>query len=113
MPYIKVDTTEKLTDDLKKQLCAEIAEMITVLPGKKIERTMVQIEDQQFMIFAGSYDKILRVRVDLYKESPLEAKQLFTEKISQLLSEKTVVPAERIYVTYAEFENWGSSGKLR
>lgn len=113
MPYIRIDVTEKVDDQLKGILCMNIADMITVLPGKKISRTMVEIQDGCFILYDGSLQKAAKVRVELYKESPFEAKAELTKQISALLQEKLAIPMERIYVTFPEYESWGSGGTLK
>ncbi len=111
MPYVELNTNVKVEN--KEELCRKITEKITVMATKKPERTMVRIADEQFMYFDLNTDGCIRVKIDLFRESALEDKQAYTVEISRIIAEELNIPTERIYLSFAEYPNWGNKGILR
>lgn len=112
MPFIRITTNRKLTLHQEIQIKEELGKLITILPDKKEENLMIHMEDNQIMYFRGDDEKCMMVSISLYKESPLESKQLFASKLIEMLEKLTSVPASQQYVSFMEYQNWGKQGEL-
>jgi hypothetical protein len=53
------------------------------------------------------------VQVHLYKESPKEAKALFSSEVLKALSDYTSIPIDRIFMNFAEHSEWATRGSLK
>lgn len=113
MPYIRIDCSEKVCIETKKEICRNITEMIPVLPNKLPSHTMVCFEDECCLYFDSSFEKCLKITVELYMHSDDDARKEFTEKLMEYLSGKLDIPASRMYMTFLEHDHWGSGGTLR
>ena len=113
MPAIQITTNLILDDNIKKSILEKASQLITILSGKKPERTMMRIQDNIMMYFSNNYEPCIYIHLELYKPSSSEEKQEFVRKLFELLNEETGIPLERMYLTIAEYPDWGSEGKLR
>lgn len=112
MPFIRITTNRKLTLHQEIQIKEELGKLITIIPNKKEENLMIHMEDNQIMYFKGEDEKCMMVSIALYKESPLESKQLFACELIKMLEAVTTIPASQQYVSFMEYPNWGKQGKL-
>ena len=113
MPYLRLSTNITINEEAKRELAEEIADRIIILVGKKPERTMVEISDNDYMFFAMNDDPCMKIRLELFKSMDMAFKQEFVRQIVGVISQKTGIPAERIYLTISEYENWSSGGVIR
>ena len=113
MPYVQIETNRILSDERKAELCLKAAEMITIIPAKKPERTMVTINDGLTMLFGCNELPCARVKVDLFHHTEDEYKKEYAEKLLRTVAEETSIDLDRIYLTFAEYDNWGSEGYYR
>lgn len=113
MPYIQISMSEKLNDKKIESLKAMLGEKIALLPGKSEAVLMIQIDDGRTMYFAGVAGKCAMVQVHLYKESPKEAKALFSSEVLKALSEIADLPIDRIFMNFAEHSEWATRGSLK
>ena len=110
MPYVHVRTNKEISEDNKNNIKTRIGEDIKLL-GKSEDWLMVDIDSNNDMYFRGNKDDIAYVEVKLYGRSDSSHYNLFTEAISNNISENTGVMASNIYVSYFETSNWGWNGK--
>ena len=113
MPYVQINTNKTVSDDDQVQLCRKTAELITVLPGKKPERTMVEINDGRRMYYGGNEQPCAKVRVELFRHTDDDYKREYCEKLIRIISEITEIDVNRIYTIFTEYDNWGSEGTYR
>ena len=111
MPYVELNTNTTIAD--KETICREITEKIVAIEGKKPEKTMVKVSDDQFMYFDLSTEKCARVKIDLFRPSSFEDKTEYFKEISELLTSSLGIPANRIYLSFAEYPEWGSNNNYR
>ena len=113
MPYVQMNTNACLTDAQIKELETGAAELITLLPNKKIESTMVEIGQSRRMYFACSEEVCMKVKVELYNESPFENRKQYAEELMKKISSITDIPESRIYLTFSTYDHWGRDGILK
>ncbi len=113
MPYIAINTSKSLTDTQKEELKTALGEKITVIPGKSESRLMIDISDNHTMYFAGEKRELAYIDVRCYKTTEFENKKAFTEVVFNLVQQITGLPQDAIYLTYSEFENWGTMGTMK
>jgi phenylpyruvate tautomerase PptA (4-oxalocrotonate tautomerase family) len=100
-------------DDTKKSaLLEKVAPLLPILPGKSRENSMVHIDGGAFMAMGDPAEACAFCEIRLYRQSPMEAKAAFTEKLTALLGESCAVPPKKVYINFFEMENWGLDGTL-
>jgi len=111
MPYINVKTSKTLTDSEKTSLKTALGSAITAIPGKTENYLMVCIEDGQSIWFAGKNDRPMAfVDVRILGHAKAEDFSRMTGEVCKAMQAHGVAPAD-VYVSYAEYENWGWNGR--
>jgi phenylpyruvate tautomerase PptA (4-oxalocrotonate tautomerase family) len=114
MPFISFNVTTSPDGLQQEKLKTELGKLIEILPGKTEKVLMIDICGKHTMYFRGEKkERCAFIEVRLYKESPLEAKKEFTEKLSQLTEDILRIPKADIFVNIMEFPNWGTGGTLK
>ena len=113
MPYIAINTSKNLSDIQKDELKTLLGEKITVIPGKSESRLMIDISDNHTMYFAGEKRELAYIDVKCYGTTEFTYKKAFTEEVFKIVQEITELPQDSIYLTYSEFENWGTNGSMK
>lgn len=112
MPLIAVYTGRKLAAETKRNIASELGKIVTVIPGKNEGNLMVAVQDGLDMVFAGDASgDCLYADIKLHGASPHEAKDKLVTDCIAMLHAAAGVPTDNIYVTVAEFANWGAIGK--
>ena len=112
MPYVHITTSKKIEDAAKETLNQEIGKIISTLPGKDKDNTLLAITDCGTSMFkSGAPNHGVFVEVRLYKQSPEENKKELAEKMYDLLKKTLELPEDGcVYMNYLEFDNWASNG---
>jgi len=113
MPYIAINTSKPLSDRQKEALKTALGEKITVIPGKGESKLMIDISDNHTMYFAGEKRELAYVDVKCYGAAEFANKKAFTEAAFEAVQQTTGLPQDGIYLTYSEFENWGTLGSMK
>ncbi|MDR0885472.1 MAG: hypothetical protein LBN22_03770 [Clostridiales Family XIII bacterium] len=114
MPYVQLNTSVKLSDTEKHQLCDELGELMPLLPTKSRENTMMNIVDGCYIEFGtvNQTGPALNLEVRLFGVSPEEDKNAFVGAVSALFETRLGVPINRMYINLTEYNTWGSKGQL-
>ena len=113
MPYIAVNTSQKLSDAQKEKVKAELGRLITIIPKKTEAGLMVDISDARTFYKAGQKVEGAFIDLRLFHKSDFEPKKKFTEETIEMLLHELGIKKENVYLTIMEFDNWGSGGTLR
>ena len=113
MPYIGISTSKTLSDAQKTALKSALGEKISVIPGKTETALMVDISDGHTMYFAGEKRELAYLDVKCFVATEFVHKKAFTEAAFEAVQQATGLPENGIYLTYAEFANWGTSGSMK
>jgi len=113
MPYIAVNTSEKLSDAQKEKIKAELGRLITIIPTKTEAGTLVDFSDSRTMYKAGENISGAFIELRLWHKSDFESKKQFTEKTFELLSRELGLKTENMYLNIVELDDWGSVGTLK
>lgn len=106
MPYIKVKTNVEVNE--KAKLITALGELITILPGKSVARTMVSVEDKVALCFAGSDDPCAIIETLVNPESIMDNNKEYCMAIIKTIQEELELPEKRIYATVAKVDCWCS-----
>lgn len=113
MPYICISVSKTLENQQKEQIKAELGQMITLIPGKTEEVTMVRIEDSCMLYKAGkALSNGAFIEVRLYGPAPQPDKEKFTTAVFQAFEKLLGIQPSDIYLNIFEMESWGTKGKL-
>lgn len=106
MPYINLKTNVEIKD--KKHLKAVLAELIGILPGKSVARTMVSVSDMVEMNFAGTEEPCAMIETLVNPESVMDKNKEYCMAIIDAVQKELDLPQKRIYATVAKVDTWCS-----
>ncbi len=108
MPYIDTKTTVTVTPEQEKALFSALGKAIENIPGKTEQWLMLNLEGGKRMCFQGdAASPCAMVDVRIFGQTEHEACESMTKAICSLYEEILSVPAERIYVSYKGYDEWG------
>lgn len=114
MPYIEIKTSASLDEVKKTELKTALGGIITRIPGKSEEVTMIGLLDNVDLYLGGiKLNPGAYVEVKMYKEATFESKAAVTEGIYELLKDSLDIKNENIYITFYEHQEWGARGSLK
>lgn len=113
MPYICVNLTKTLTDQQKDNIKSCLGEKISLIPGKAEKALMVDFSENHTMYFAGEKRDLAFVDVRCYKNAAFENKQKFTEAVFEIIERETGLTADDIYLSWGEYDTWGTKGSMK
>ncbi len=109
MPFINVTTNVSVSKDTEKEVKSALGQAVTVI-GKSEGWLMVGVQPEQALYFKGSDEPAAIAQVSVYGHPSPAAFNELTGKITKIISDALSIPADRIYVSYAETDNWGWNG---
>ena len=112
MPYIHINTTEKLDASQMEKIKSSLGQTITLIPGKQEKGLMVDFSDGHTMYLGGVADKTAFVEVHCFKKSEDNGKKAFVASIFDILEENASIPKNRVYVNFIDLDEWGAGGSL-
>lgn len=104
MPFINVKTNVKVED--KNDLQKNLGEVIRKIPGKTPERTMILIDDQQPLYFAGTEEPCAMIETQVNAGTDQSPADAYCYAVIDLFAEKFQISEKRIYVNVTEIDNW-------
>ncbi|GHV15534.1 hypothetical protein FACS189491_12450 [Spirochaetia bacterium] len=113
MPYIAINTTEKLSAEKKDKLKSSIGRLIAVIPTKSEAGLFIDFSGDHTFYRAGALVNGAYVELRLYHQSDFEAKKKFTEGLFDLLSEELGLDKGHMTLNIIELENWGGGGTFK
>ena len=110
MPFIKINTNEKVSVQQAEQIKSALGQAITAIPGKSEGWLMVSVSGEQQLYFRGTDEPAAIAEVSLYGAASGNALNTLTSHITGILSDTLSISSDRIYVSYMMTENWGWNG---
>ena len=110
MPFIKINTNEKVSVQQAEQIKSALGQAITAVPGKSEGWLMVSVSGEQQLYFRGTDEPAAIAEVSLYGEASPAAYNRLTAAICEIYGEELDIPAGNIYVKYEETDHWGWNG---
>ena len=108
MPYVSITTAKKVDDSARERLNQEIGGIMSVLPTKNKDNTLIAIIDEVPMFKSGAPNDGVFLEVRLFKQSPEDAKKEFAQKIRAILKDVLKLGEnDCLYMNYIENETWG------
>lgn len=111
MPFINTKVSVPLTAEKEEAIKRELGEAIAVM-GKGESFLMVGFEDNVSLFFGGErQEKCAFVDVRVFGSvNPAQASAM-TEKVCAILGDILAIPADKVYVTYQGYTDWGWNGR--
>lgn len=106
MPFVNLKTNVEIKD--KTKVMNALWELISIIPGKTVERTMVSIEDNVAMGFAGSQEPCAMIETLVNPESDMNKNSEYCLAVIKRVKEELDLPEKRIYATVAMVDCWRS-----
>jgi len=112
MPFIHLSITKELEKEQKCDIADSIAKLVSGIPGKPYERTMVRIDDQCEIYRAGKLAECAYLQTHFQDPVPYEMQKNYIESLYTLFKEKLNMDIPQIYMSMINLETWGSRGTL-
>ena len=119
MPYMEINTSLELNDEEKHQLCEDIGEFISIVPGKSREITMMNLKAGCYIEFPGLSNPCpptvpsINIEFRILGRSPFRSKKDFVREVTSMLCEKYSFEPWRVFVNIFECDSWGFRGEYR
>ena len=110
MPYINAKFSEKLDTGATERLKEAFGKAIELIPGKTERWLMLNFDSDGKMAFAGTFGKCAMLEVEIFGAASDSAYAALTRALCDAVHAETGIPADRIYVKYAEVCHWGCGG---
>ncbi len=111
MPYLKIQTGLDLDSAAQKRILARASALVARELGKPESYVMVALAPKQPMLFAGSdaacaYLELKSIGLPKTRTSAI------SKSLCQLMHEELHIPAQRVYIEFADAEApmWGWDG---
>ena len=113
MPYIHISVSRALEESKKGQIKTEIGRLITIIPGKSEDVTMVHIEGGCTLYKGGQALKNgAFVDIRLLGEAPEQSKADLTKAFFQSFEKLLGITADDMYTNITEMPSWGYRGNM-
>jgi len=112
MPLIKLDLTERLSDDAKRALCTRLSRICAETIGKPEGYVMVAVADGVAMLHAGKPGPAAFADVRSIGGLNGKVNGALSEKICAALKELAQVSGDRVYLNFTSVDAaaWGHDG---
>lgn len=111
MPYIGTKTTVTITPEKELKLKALMGRAIEKIPGKTETWLMTEFTGDCHLYLAGDNSKPSAfVEVKIFGSAGKDAYSALTAEICNILEAELNIPADRVYVTYQGYSDWGWNG---
>ena len=111
MPYIRVSSTKKLSDEQQAALISGLGKAIAIMPGKDERGLMVDMEDGKTMYFGGKKaDNLVFLDVRYFSNFEYHIKKNFTVAVLDEVSKVVGTAKDHIFLTLSEYNTWGGFG---
>ena len=109
MPYINIASNTPIGAEKREAIKARLGKDIGIL-GKSEMWLMVDFRENSPIYFNGTSGPAAIADVDLLGAAKADAYNKFTAAVTELIYKELDIPADRIYVKYAEYKHWGLNG---
>ena len=113
MPYIAINTAQKLSAAQKEKIKAEFGRLIAIIPTKTEAGLLIDFSDSRTIYKGGAEVSGAFIDVRLFHKADFEPKKKFTEESFVMLSKELGIAKENMYLNIMEFDNWGSAGTFK
>lgn len=107
MPYITTKVTTPLPQTKIDALTKAYGKLIEIFPGKTERWLMLDFTGDAKMAFGGTTDPCAMIEIALFGKASAESCDKMTDAVCALIETECAIPADRIYVKYAEVGHWG------
>jgi len=111
MPLLRIQTNRPIEADAQKSLISRASQAVADMLGKPERYVMVSIEQNPAMLFGGSNEPLAYLELKSIG-LPESGTADFSQTLATLLSEELGLPADRIYIEFADAPRamWGWNG---
>jgi hypothetical protein len=113
MPYIAVNTVQKLPEEKREKIKAEFGRLISIIPTKTEAGLLVDFSGDRVLYKGGVKVNGAFVELRLFHKTDFAAKKKFTEEVFALFSRELGIEQGNMYLTILEFDEWGTGGSLK
>lgn len=111
MPFIDSKVTSPLTSEQKDKLTKKIGAALPII-NKPESFTMMGFCDNYDLYFGGEkLTKGAMISVQVFGEPNPEQTDKFTAELCKIYGEELGIPADKIYINYSGYTQWGWNGE--
>ena len=112
MPYVSVRSSQHIDDDKAERLQKEIGRIMSVIPGKNIDNTMIQIMGDVRTFMSGKPVNATACELRLLGKAPKEKKKEFVGEMSRVITAE-LGELHQLYINIQEFAEWGTGATYK
>jgi len=111
MPLLRIQTNQPIDANKQKSLISRASQAVANMLGKPERYVMVSIEQNPAMLFGGSDEPLAYLELKSIGLPESETAD-FSQTLATLLNEELGLPADRIYIEFADAPRamWGWNG---
>ena len=113
MPYVAINSSQKISDAQKETIKTELGRLIAIIPTKSEAGLLIDFADSKTFYKAGEKVPGAFIDVRLFHKSEFEPKKQFTEEVFELLTSELGIKKEHMCLSIMEFDNWGVAGTYK
>jgi phenylpyruvate tautomerase len=112
MPFIRLETNMRLSDDVKTQVCAELSHACAEVIGKPETYVQAIVVDGVTMLHAGKPGFAAFVDVRSIGGLSSKTNNALAKRLCDLIYKATQISGERIYLNFTDISgtHWGHAG---
>ena len=107
MPYITTKVTTPLPQKKIDALTEAYGKLIEIFPGKTERWLMLDFTGDTYIVFGGPTETCSMVEIELFGKASAESYDKMTDAVCAMIEVECAIPADRVYVKYAEVAHWG------
>ena len=112
MPYVRVSSSQHLSDDKIERLQAEIGRIISIIPGKSIDNCMIQIQGDVKTFMGGKPANETFCEIRMFGKAPSDKKSEFTTALNDVIVAE-LGELQMLFINFQEYFEWGVGPNYR
>ena len=111
MPFIISRMNVPISAEQETKLKTLLGLAIELVPGKSEEYLLLGFEDNCRLYLRGDNSRpIAYIEADIFGNEGHMGYEQFTAAVTDIFAETLGIPAENVYVRYADIPSWGAGG---
>lgn len=113
MPFLLVQTNQKLDRAQKIELEQEILKLVNIVPRKNPPKTLISIADDVFLSKDGNYDiPLVFLQSNAMNQHARKSAELFIDTITGIFERILGVPRENIIIQFSTIPSMSWEGEF-
>lgn len=113
MPYLNVRIGRPINEEKKFELMQAIASHMSIIPGKTIDNTMIEIDSGKDIYMCGEKRDLIFVDMRIFGTAPVECKNEFVKALVGEFERLLEIPGKNQYFNIIDMPQWGTGNGIK